>query len=325
MSNVLQNLSNDLAATVKTVEPSLVRVEARRRIPATGVIWSADGVIVTAHHVIEREDNIKIGLPDGKIVSASLVGRDPTTDLAVLRSDAKELTPATWTSFDPLTLQVGHLVLAVGRPGNTAQATLGIISALGEKWRTPGGSNLDHYVQTDVVMYPGFSGGPLVSAGGEVIGLNTSVLLRGISLTLPNPNVKQVVETLLTHGQIKRGYLGVSTQPVQLPENLRQQLNQETGLLLAGVEPDSPAEKGGLLLGDTIVAVENEPIRHYDDLLAALSGDRIDKAVSIRVVRGGQVQELSVTIGEHKFQNTEPENPPRRPHMRPGRGRGRRR
>lgn len=298
MSNVLQNLSNDLASTVKTVEPSLVRVEARRRLPATGIVWSADGVIVTAHHVVEREDKIKIGLADGQTVSATLVGRDPTTDLAVLRSEAKNLTAATWASFDPQTIQVGHLVLALGRPGKSAQATLGIISALGDKWRTPGGGHLDHYVQTDVVMYPGFSGGPLVSADGAVIGLNTSALLRGISLTIPNPNIRQVVETLLAHGQIKRGYLGVSTQPVRLPENLRQQLNQETGLLLAGVEPNSPAEQGGLLLGDTIVAVETEPIRQHDDLLAALSGDRIGQAISVKVVRGGQIQELSVTVGE---------------------------
>lgn len=298
MSSVLQNLSNDLADTVKSVEPSLVRVEARRRLPATGIVWSADGLIVTAHHVVKRDDNIKIGLADGRTASATLVGRDPSTDLAVLRSDVDNLTAAAWASFDPQVLQVGHLVLALGRPGQSAQATLGIISALDEKWRTPGGSHLDHYVQTDVVMYPGFSGGPLVNAAGEVIGLNTSALVRGVSLTVPNTNLRQVVETLLAHGQIKRGYLGISTQPVRLPEKLRQQLNQETGLLLAGVEPDSPAEKGGLLLGDTIVAVESQPVRHHDDLLAALSGDRIGQSVTIRVVRGGQIQDLSVTVGE---------------------------
>ncbi|MCB0223047.1 MAG: trypsin-like peptidase domain-containing protein [Anaerolineae bacterium] len=298
MSTILQNLSNDLAGIVKSVEPSLVRVDARRRLPATGIVWSADGVIVTAHHVVEREDNLKIGLADGQTVSATLVGRDPTTDLAVLRSEAKGLTPPAWATFDAQGPQVGHLVLALGRPGKSAQATLGIISALGDQWRTPGGSQLDHYVQTDVVMYPGFSGGPLIDAAGQIIGLNTSALLRGISLTVPNPNIRQVVETLLAHGQIKRGYLGISTQPVRLPETLRQQLSQETGLLLAGVEPDSPAEKGGLLLGDTIVAVENELIRQHDDLLAALSGDRVGQAVSIRVVRGGQLQDLTVTVGE---------------------------
>ncbi|MCB9100407.1 MAG: trypsin-like peptidase domain-containing protein [Anaerolineales bacterium] len=298
VSTILQNLSNDLAGIVKSAEPSLVRVEARRRLPATGMVWSADGVIVTAHHVVEREDNLKIGLADGQTVSATLVGRDPTTDLAVLRSEAKDLTPPAWAAFDAQGPQVGHLVLALGRPGQSAQATLGIISALGDQWRTPGGSQLDHYVQTDVVMYPGFSGGPLVNAAGEIIGLNTSALLRGISLTIPNPNIRQVVETLLAHGQIKRGYLGISTQPVRLPEALRQQLNQETGLLLAGVEPGSPAEKGGLLLGDTIVAVENEPIRQHDDLLAALSGDRVGQTVSIQVVRGGQLQNLAVTVGE---------------------------
>jgi S1-C subfamily serine protease len=157
---------------------------------------------------------------------------------------------------------------------------------------------LDYYLQTDVVMYPGFSGGPLVSAAGQVVGLNTSALLRGVSLTVPAPSIRRVVETLLTHGRIKRGYLGVSTQPVRLPANLSQQLNQETGLLLAAVEPGSPAEQGGLLLGDTIVACAGMPVRQHDDLLSALGGDRIGSSVPVRIIRGGQLQELNVTVGE---------------------------
>lgn len=298
MTQVLQSLSNDLAATVEAVGPGIVRVEGRRRLPASGIAWSADGVIVTAHHVVEREENIKIGLPDGQTVSANLVGRDPTTDLAVLRAETAHLTPPAWATLDPQSIQVGHLVLALGRPGRSVQATLGIVSALGENWRTPGGGLLDYYLQTDVVMYPGFSGGPLVNAASQVVGLNTSALLRGISLTVPITSVGRVVETLLAHGRIKRGYLGVSTQPVRLPAALKDQLNQETGLLLAGVEPDSPAEQGGLLLGDTIVAVANAPVRQHDDLLAQLSADRVGTEFSIRFVRGGQLQEVSVVVGE---------------------------
>jgi S1-C subfamily serine protease len=298
MSGVLQSISNELAGAVSAVGPGLVRVEARRRLPATGIVWSADGVIVTAHHVVEQEENIQIGLADGQSVGASLVGRDPTTDLAVLRSEAKGLTPPTWATFDPQTVQVGHLVLALGRPDQNVQATLGIVSALSENWRTPGGSQLDYYLQTDVVMYPGFSGGALVNAAGQVVGLNTSALLRGVSLTIPAPSIRRVVEALLAHGRIKRGYLGVSTQPVRLPANLSQQLNQETGLLLVAVEPDSPAEKGGLLLGDTIVACASSPVRQHDDLLAALSGDRIGSPIAVRIIRGGQLQDLNVTVGE---------------------------
>jgi S1-C subfamily serine protease len=296
--SVLQSLSNELASTVEAVGPSLVRVESRRRLPATGIVWSADGVIVTAHHVVEREENIKVGLAGGQTVSASLVGRDPTTDLAVLRAEAAGLTSPTWATFEAQSVQVGHLVLALGRPGESVQATLGIVSALSQNWRAPGGSLLDYYLQTDVVMYPGFSGGPLVGSAGQILGLNTSALLRGISFTVAAPSLRRVVETLLAHGRIKRGYLGVNTQPVRLPANLQTQLNQETGLLLVAVEPDSPAEKGGLLLGDTIVACAGAPIRQHDDLLAILSGDRVGSAVSIQVVRGGQLQELTVTVGE---------------------------
>jgi S1-C subfamily serine protease len=157
---------------------------------------------------------------------------------------------------------------------------------------------VDYYLQTDVVMYPGFSGGPLVNAAGEVVGLNTSALLRGVSLTVPTPTLQRVVETLLKHGRVQRGYLGVSTQPVRLPNKLRQQLGQETGLLLVAVESDSPAEQGGLLLGDTIVALDDTPIRQHDDLLVLLSADRIGATASMRIVRGGEVEEVRVTIGE---------------------------
>lgn len=299
MTEVLQDLSNALAATVETAGSSVVQVEARRRLPASGIIWSSDGVIVTAYHVVERDENISVGLPDGQSVPATLVGRDPTTDLAVLRAQVPTtsgVVPPTWG--DPDSLHVGHLVLAVGRPGRTVQATLGIVSALGESWRTPAGGRIDRYLQTDVVMYPGFSGGPLVDAAGQVLGLNTSALLRGISLTVPTPTLNEVVQTLLTHGRVRRGYLGVGAQAVRLPAGLEQQLGQETGLLLVSVEPGSPADQGGLLLGDTIVALDGQPVRHMDDLLALLSGDRVGETMPVRIVRGGQVQELKVVVGE---------------------------
>jgi S1-C subfamily serine protease len=328
VTEFLQDLSDALAATVKATGSSVVRVEARRRLPASGIIWSSDGVIVTAYHVIERDENISVGLPDGQSVPATLVGRDPTTDLAVLRaqvptpsgaqapttSGAQAPTPSgaqvptpsgaqapgptqpTLANLD--NLHVGHLVLALGRPGRTAQATLGIVSALGESWRTPAGGQIDRYLQTDVVMYPGFSGGPLVDAAGQVLGLNTSALLRGMSLTVPTPTLSEVVQTLLTHGRVRRGYLGVGAQPVRLPAGLGQQLGQETGLLLISVEPGSPADQGGLLLGDTIVAFDEQPVRHMDDLLALLSSDRVGETMPVRIVRGGQVQELKVVVGE---------------------------
>ena len=179
-------------------------------------------------------------------------------------------------------------------------ATFGVLSALGGSWRTPAGGQLDRYVQTDVVMYPGFSGGPLVDSGGQFIGLNTSGLLRGISMTLPATNLRQVTETLLAHGRVRRGYLGVGVQPVRLPPALAQPAGQETGLLLVSVEEGSPAERGGLLLGDTIVALDGQPTRHMDDLVGLLGGDRVGKAVQVRVVRGGQMHDAQVTVGEQQ-------------------------
>jgi S1-C subfamily serine protease len=151
-------------------------------------------------------------------------------------------------------------------------------------------------------MYPGFSGGPLVSAGGAMIGMNSSALARGVSVTLPAATIRRVADTLTKHGRVKRGYLGVSAQPVRLPQAIAESAGQETGLMLAAVEPDSPASAGGLLLGDVIIAMGGEAVRHMDDLLAALSGDRVGTAVPVRVVRGGQVQEYQVTIGERESQ-----------------------
>ncbi len=294
--SVLSDLSNALATATETAGVGIVRVEARPRLPASGIVWSADGVIVTAHHVVEQEDNIGIGLPDGKTTTAKLVGRDPTTDLAVLRAQSSNLTTRTWA--DPAALKVGHLVLALGRPEQNVMATLGVVSALGDAWRTPAGGRLDRYLQTDVVMYPGFSGGPLVDANGQFIGLNTSALLRGVSITVPATTLRSVVETLLTKGHIRRGYLGVGAQPVRLPDALAKQLGQETGLLAVSVEPGGPAEHAGIFMGDTLVALDAQPIRHLDDLLAALSSDRVGATVTARVVRGGQLREVSVVIGE---------------------------
>ena len=295
--SVLSDLSQTLAATVEHAGVGTVRVEARPRLPASGIVWSADGVIVTAHHIVEQEDNIGIGLPDGRTITAKLAGRDPTTDIAVLRADTTGLTTRGWA--DPNSLKVGHLVLALGRPDQKVMATLGVVSALGDSWRTPAGGRLDRYLQTDVVMYPGFSGGPLVDASGQLIGLNTSALLRGISMTVPYPTLQQVVQTLLTKGKVSRGYLGVGAQPVRLPDALGKQLKQETGLLLVSVEPGGPAEKAGLLLGDVLVGIAGQPVRHLDDLLAALGSDRVGTTAPVQIVRGGQAQQLNVVIGEH--------------------------
>lgn len=296
MSETLTSLSNAMAALVEAAGPSIVRVEARQRMPASGVIYSADGLIVTANHVVEQDEGIQIGLSDGNTVAAKVVGRDPATDLAVLRAERSGLTPATW--IDAGELKVGHLMLALGRPGKTVQATLGIVSALGGTWRTPAGGDVDRYLQTDVVMYPGFSGGPLVDANGRVAGINSSALVRGMSVALPAATVKRVVDALLAHGKMPRGYLGVGIQPVRLADTLQAQVGQETGLMLMSVEAGGPAANAGLVQGDVLVGFDEQPVRGLDELQALLAADRTGKSVPVKLIRGGQVQTVTAVVGQ---------------------------
>lgn len=297
MSTLLSQLSDGLADAVAQAGRSIVRIEARRRMPASGIVWSADGLILTAHHVVKVESGITVGLPDGGEVTASLIGRDPTTDLALLRTDATLLPPA-WVDFTGL--RVGHLVLAVGRPASEVQSTLGVVSALGEAWRTGAGGKIDAYLQTDVVMYPGFSGGALIDVDGGVIGLNSSALARGVSVSVPAPTLRRLAAALLEHGRVRRGYLGVGVQTVRLPQAVAEAAQQESGTLIISVEPGSPAAEAGLVLGDTLVTLDNQPVRRVDDLQAHLSGDRVGQIVDATIVRGGQLQTLSLTVGERQ-------------------------
>lgn len=296
MSDILKNFSTAMAEVVESAGASIVRVEGRNRLAATGIVYAADGVIVTAHHIVERDDELRVGLPGGETVVATLVGRDPGADLAVLRVAHTDLVAASWIDADDL--RVGNLVLALGRPGVSLQATLGVVSALGKAWRTGAGGEIDRYLQTDVVMYPGFSGGPLVTMDGRFAGLNTSALVRGASVTLPAATVRRVVETLLAHGRMPRGYLGVGLQPVRLDSTLQAALGQQTGLMLMSVEADSPAAQGGLLQGDVLVTLDGVAIRQLDDLQAALTSERAGKTVTVRLVRAGAVHEQNVTIGQ---------------------------
>lgn len=296
MAKNLMGVSDELAALVQQSSPAVVRVEGRRRTNATGIVWSADGIIVTANHVVRRDDNITIGLDNGDSIPATVVGRDESTDVALLKVER--------AGFEPLPLapesamSVGHIVLALGRPGKTVQATLGIVSALGGNWRTGMVGEIDHYLQTDVVMYPGFSGGPLVGAGGYLLGLNTSGFGSGVSLTIPHSTLTRVATSLQAHGKVRRGYLGVSTQRARLPEDIQAELSQRAGLLIVSVETGSPAADAGLTLGDTIVAVSNKSIQTHDDLLAALTGDVVGQKEMILILRGGQLHEIAVKIGE---------------------------
>lgn len=293
--NSLSSLSDALAALVESAGAYVVRVEGRNRLPASGVVYRADGVIVTAHHVVERDDNLRIGLANGESAAATLVGRDPGTDLAVLRVEGAQWNAPQWV--DAADLRVGNLALALGRPGRGVQAVLGLVTALGDRYRTGGGGEVDRYLQSDIVMYPGFSGGPLVAADGRLAGINSSALARGASLTIPAGTVQRVVETVLTHGHMPRGYLGVGIQPVRLDPALHDQLGQQSGLMLMSVEADGPAAKVGLLQGDVLVSVDGQPMRQMDDLQSLLAGSG-GKQVSVRYVRAGAVHETSAQVGQ---------------------------
>jgi S1-C subfamily serine protease len=295
----LSDFSNELAAAVEKASASTLLVDGRRRYPASGIAYAAD-LVLTADHVITREDNISVAGADGKTLSATIAGRDPGSDLALLRLSDKSLAPATTSESLP---KVGSLVLAVGRPNKAGmQASWGIVTAVGGPARTGRGGLLDQYIQTETVSYPGFSGGPLINTEGQVLGLNTSGLTHGGALTIPVKAAWRIADALAKHGSVKRGYLGVRTQTVGLPEAGQTSLKreQDQGLLVLWLEEGGPAEKAGLLVGDILVGVAGQPVQDPDDLFAALGSDTVGKPVQLEVLRGGKPESVSVTIAERK-------------------------
>jgi S1-C subfamily serine protease len=298
-NNPLIALSNAMAEAVERAGAFTVLVDARRRMPASGIAYTTE-LVLTADHIIEREDEINLLLPDGSQVSASLAGRDPGNDLALLRLKKSGLIPAEPT---PKPARVGQLALAVGRPSSEGiQASLGVVSAIGGPVRTGQGGLLEQYLRTDTVPYPGFSGGPLIDTSGRVLGLNTSGLAQGVALTIPAALAWKTAEALAKHGSVRRGFLGIRSQPVDLAKPQAQALGREqsVGLLLVGVEEDSPASKAGLLVGDILTGLGGESITDPDQLLAHLVGEIVGKPTPVEILRGNQRQTIPVTIGERK-------------------------
>ena len=295
--NPLVVLSDAMAEAVARAGASTVTVDARRRMPASGIAYSSE-LVLTADHVVERDEEISILLPGGERLDASLVGRDPGSDLAVLRVKGV-LSPA---EPAPAPARVGQLALALGRPTpDSLEASLGVVSAAGGPVRTGRGGLLEQYLRTDTIPYPGFSGGPLVDAAGRVLGLNTSGLApAGMALTIPTALAWQVAQALSSHGRVRRGYLGIASRPVSLPAAGRAALGREQshGLLLMEVEENSPAAQAGLIVGDILVGIAGSPLSDPDDLLVRLVGDQVGKSVPFDVLRGGQRATIQVTIGE---------------------------
>jgi S1-C subfamily serine protease len=295
--NLFLELSDAMADAAERAGKSTVLVDARRKFPASGIAFAND-LILTADHVVEREEDIKVILADGTEVTAHLAGRDAGTDLAVLKLDSAKATPA---EISKTPARVSQFVLAIGRPSTEGiQSSLGTINAIGGPVRTGRGSMLERYIKTDVVSYPGFSGGPLINGDGTILGINTSGFGNGGAITIPADVAWKIAETLAKHGKIKRGYLGIRSQSVELSPEAQKALKreQDSGLLLVGLETDSPAGKGGLIVGDILVGIDGEPVAHQDDLYVRLSGDVVGKSTPINILRGGKLETVNVEIGE---------------------------
>ena len=295
-ASALSRLSEGMADAVEKIGLSVVQVNGRRRRSASGVVY-APARVLTASHVVEREEDLSVGTGEGRTVEARLIGRDPSNDLAVL--EVPELGDGTVAEPAAGGVRVGQISLAVARPSREGiRASFGVISSVGGPLRTGRGARLERYVQTDATPYPGFSGGPLINIEGAVLGLTTLGFARGVALAVPAEVAWRAAEMLSERGSIKRGYLGILSQPVRLPAAQRAGLQGSGGLLVVGVEDDSPAGKGGMLLGDILVSLDATSVADTDELQALLTSDRVGREVPVEVIRGGELTTLRVTVGE---------------------------
>ena len=294
--DTLGALSDGLADAVENIAASMVRVNGRRRRSGSGVVYAPNSVL-TASHVLEREEDLSVVIADGRTLPANFAGRDHSTDLAVLSLEGLDVEAATRVEGEA---RVGQISLAVGAPsrGEGPRATLGVVSAVGGPVRTRRGPRLERYIQTDATPYPGFSGGPLIDVQGNVLGILISGWGRGAAFAIPADIAWRTAGTLSEQGSVRRGYLGILSQPVHLPKGERLGFTQRGGLLVVGVEDGSPAGSGGLIVGDILATLDGQPVEDTDDLLVLLAGDRVGRSVPVKLVRGGELAEVEITVGE---------------------------
>jgi S1-C subfamily serine protease len=298
MSTELIDLSNALARETERAAASIVAVHTEARGSSSGVVWRT-GVIVTAEHALRRDEEIQVTLPDGRIVPATLAGRDSSTDLAVLKC-AEAASPAAEIS-DVSTIKPGCLALVVGRTRASGPvAALGVVSMVAPERRTWIGAPFSPYVRLDVGLQPTAVGGAVIDAYGRAIGIVTPRFARFGAIAVPASTVNRVVDALLKGGHIPHGYLGVGLHPIRLPEALRQTLqrNEKTAAIVVEVEPESPAHKAGIMIGDLLISFGAHAITRVEDVHAQLAAEAIGKSIVVKLVRGGAAQETSIVVGE---------------------------
>ncbi len=312
-SILLDAYSRAVVGSAEKVSPSVVNVEVRgkrrsgrmrdQQGSGSGFIFAPEGFIITNSHVVHNAEKIEVTLSDKRHFPARLVGDDPDTDLAVIRIDAVDLVPA--EMGDSRSLKVGQLVVAIGNPyGFQCTITSGVVSALGRSLRTSTGRLIDDVIQTDAALNPGNSGGPLVSSQGEVIGVNTAIILpaQGICFAIPSHIACNVASKLIKYGKIRRSYIGAKGQDIDLNEQMMQLhgLDGGKGVFVASVEENSPAKRAGLQAGDVIVRLDDQKIENVDDLHRQLGEERIGLRARLTIVRPGEKLQLEVVPEELK-------------------------
>ena len=298
MASDLVNLSNELAGVVERTAAGVVAVHARPRINSSGILWRKN-LILTSSEGIRFDEGIQVLFPDGRRAEARLRGSDPGTDLAVLETDSGGIQPIEVSPDDQL--KTGQLVLAVGRTASTGPiASFGMISGVSGEWKSWRSGKLNPFVRLDLSVYPTSSGGAVVDSGGAVIGLVSTGLSRTSVLAVTRSTVDRVAQKLLDHGYVGRGFLGVALQPVPLPRDLKEKLgvDQDSSIMLLGVEPNGPAASAGLGMGDILLQAGPSVISDAETLAELLDNATIGESLSFRVLRAGTIQEVKVRIGE---------------------------
>jgi len=298
MASALETLSNDFAAAAEAVGSSVAAIYGRRWMPSSGIQWRK-GFIVTAHHSIRREEDIAVVAAGGKSFKANLAGRDPSTDLAILKVSEESALPL--PSFGDGGLKLGHVVLALGRSrGSNLVASAGIVGGISGEWEPRRGARVDQHIRLSLELYPGFSGGPLVNAQGKVVGINTRGLSRGRAVTIPLATVNRIVDELIEKGHIAKPYLGLAMQPVAVPESLLGKVPGagNSAVLVVHVEPAGPADKAGVLLGDVVVELQGKPVEDTGDIQQLLGSAKIGDTVAATVLRGGAPVKLSIMLAD---------------------------